>query len=114
MQEVVMVDKVKSGFWGPQIEGVMKEIGRQASICHVRILDPGVIEAVLHNDEAACGSTNPMAFKKMREALMMGFVVREKAFERLGAEDATELVTQIRAAMTSHFGGKLGGSGSHE
>jgi hypothetical protein len=45
---------------------------------------------------------------------MMGFVVREKAFERLGAEDATELVTQIREALIPHFGGKLGGSGTHE
>ena len=109
-----MSDKIKNEFWGNQIEAVMKEIGRQASICRVKILDPGVIEAVLHNDEAATGSTNPLAFKKMRDALMMGFVVREKAFERLGTPDAQALVQQIRETLVAHFGGKLGCSGARE
>jgi hypothetical protein len=108
-----MKDTIRNEFWGGQIEAVMKEIGRQAIICHVKILEPGVIEAVLRNDESACGSTNPMAFRKMREALMMGFVVREKVLERLGAAEGMALVTQIREALLAHIGDKLGGAPAH-
>ena len=103
------MDKIRDEFWGKQMSDVMTQIGREAAIAHVRILDPGVIEAVLHGDEVAAGSRNPLAFKKLREALMMGFVVREKAFERLGAVEATELVTAIRETIVKHFGDKLGG-----
>jgi hypothetical protein len=28
----------------------MSEIAREATICKVRLLDPGVIDAVIHND----------------------------------------------------------------
>ena len=107
-----MSDKIRNEFWGGQLESVMKEIARQSANCHVRILDPGVLEAVLHNDEAACGSDNPLAFKKLRAALMMQSVMREKAFERLGAIEANELITHIRETLVSHFGDKLGGPGA--
>jgi hypothetical protein len=108
-----MTENIRSAFWGGQIEAVMKEIGREAVICHVKLLDPGMIEAVLRNDEAACGSTNPVAFKKMREMLMLGFVVREKAMERLGTLEGDELVKTIRETLVSHLGDKLGGPGVH-
>jgi len=103
-----MADKIRTQFWGGQIEDVMTEIARQASICDVKLLAPGMIEAVLHNNEAASGSTNPMAFKKMRELLMMGFVMREKSVERLGALETQELVTTIREHLMERFD-KLGG-----
>ena len=49
-----MSDKIRAQFWGSQLEGVMKEIAREAAICQVRLLDPGVIEAYL-------GSVNDVA-----------------------------------------------------
>jgi hypothetical protein len=105
-------DRVRGAFWGGQIEAVMKEIAREATICHVRLLDPGMIEAVLRNDESATGSTNPRAFKKMRELLMLGFVVREKTLDRLGTLEGDELVRQIRETLQARFGDKLGGGAS--
>lgn len=104
-----MVDKIRTEWWGSQLDNVMTEIARQAVICDVKLLDPGVIEAVLHNDATACGSTNPIAFKKMRDMLMMGFVVKEKAFDRLGAHEADAIVKELRAALEKRLGGKLGG-----
>jgi hypothetical protein len=104
-----MVDKIRTEWWGSQLDNVMTEIARQAVICDVKLLDPGVIEAVLHNDATACGSTNPIAFKKMRDMLMMGFVVKEKAFDRLGAAEADAIVKELRAALEKRLGGKLGG-----
>jgi hypothetical protein len=103
-----MSDKIRDEFWGHQLDAVFSEIVREASICQVKLLDPGVIEAVLHDNPAVCGHDNPAAFKKLRDLLMMGFVVREKAFERLGALEADALVQAIRERLKARYGGALG------
>lgn len=105
-----MSDKIRTEFWGHQLEGVMKEIAREASICQVKLLDPGVIEAVLHDNASVCGKDNPKAFKKLRELLMMGFVVQGKAVDRLGPLETQELVKTIRQHLSERLGGRLGGS----
>ncbi len=104
-----MSEERKTSVWTHQIDDVMLEVSRQAALCKVRLLDPGIIEAVLHNNESVCGSNNPRAFKKMRDALMMGFVVREKAYDQLGPLEAEELIGSIREKLKQRFGGKLGG-----
>ena len=65
-----MIDKARTLHWGRQIDAVMLEIGREATICKIRLLDPGVIEAVMQNNESICGSNNPRAFTK--SGLMVG------------------------------------------
>ena len=107
-----MSDKIRTEFWGHQLEGVMKEIAREAAICQVKLLDPGVIEAVLHNNPSVCGKDNPLAFKKLRDLLMMGFVVQGKAVERLGPMETEELVKTIRQHLSERLGGRLGGPGA--
>jgi hypothetical protein len=37
-------------FWSRNLDEVDREVARLASICNVRILDPGIIERVLKND----------------------------------------------------------------
>jgi hypothetical protein len=103
-----MIDKVQGRFWGAQLDNVMTEIAREAFICEVKILQPGVIERVLHNDDSVCGTRNPLAFKKLRDLLMMGFVVREKAFEKMGALEADALIKDIRAELSKRFGDGIG------
>jgi hypothetical protein len=107
-----MSEKIRGRFWGRQLEGVMTEIAREASICQVRLLDPGVIEAVLHNNPSVCGKDNPLAFKKLRELLMLGFMVQEKSVKKLGALETEELVKAIREHLRERLGGQLGGSGA--
>jgi len=104
-----MSEEPKTSVWTHQIDDVMLEISRQAALCKVKLLDPGVIEGVLHNNESVCGTSNPRAFKKLRDALMIGFVVREKAYDQLGPVEAEELITSIREKLKERFGGKLGG-----
>lgn len=104
-----MSDSFRNEFWGHQIDAVMSEIVREASICQVKLLDPGVIEAVLHNNPSVCGKDNPVAFKKLRDLLMMGFVVREKTVDRLGALETEAIVTAIREKLQAKYGDKLGG-----
>ena len=88
---------------------LMSEMARQATICKVRLLDPGVIDAVLRNDESVCGTSNPLSFKKLREAMLMGFVVKGKSVDALGPVETEGLVTAIRERIKSHLGDQLGG-----
>ena len=104
-----MSDSIRQRFWGRPIEDLMTEIGREALICDVKLLNPGMIEAVLHNNEAATGSTNPAAFKKLRELLMMGLIVREKAVEKIGPEDVAQITAAVREHLKGRFGDQLGG-----
>lgn len=104
-----MSEERKTSVWTQQIDDVMLEIARQASLCKIKLLDPGVIEAVLQNNEAGCGSSNSRAFKKLRDSLMMGFFMREKAYDKLGPIEANELISSIRGKLQQRFGGKLGG-----
>ena len=106
-----MSSEFRAKFWGRQMDDVMSEIARQATICKVRLLDPGVIDAVLRNDESVCGTSNPIAFKKMRDTLMLGFVVRDKSVEHLGAGETEALTTAIRERLQEYLGGRLGGKG---
>jgi hypothetical protein len=103
-----MVDKIRAEFWGHQLEAMMGEIVREASICQVKLLDPGVVEAVLHDNPSVCGKENPAAFKKLRELLMLGFIVREKAFERVGAAEADAIQQAIREKLIAKYGPSLG------
>ena len=106
-----MSSEFRAKFWGRQMDDVMSEIARQATICKVRLLDPGVIDAVLRNDESVCGTSNPIAFKKMRDTLMLGFVVRDKSVEHLGPGETEALTTAIRERLQEYLGGRLGGKG---
>ena len=106
-----MSSEFRAKFWGRQMDDVMSEIARQATICKVRLLDPGVIDAVLRNDESVCGTSNPIAFKKMRDTLMLGFVVREKSVEHLGPAETEALTKAIRERLQEYLGGRLGGGG---
>ena len=103
-----MSDKIRTDYWGGQIDAVMTEIARAASICQVKLLDPGVIEAVLHNNDSVCGHQNARAFKKLRDLLMMGFIVREKAFDKLGPAEADAVIAAIRDRLNKGLDGRLG------
>jgi len=52
-----------AGWWAKNLGDVDREVARLASICRVRLLDPNVIERVLHNDASVCGNQNRAAFE---------------------------------------------------
>jgi hypothetical protein len=108
-QEFIVADTHRTSRWGRHVDAIMLEIARHALICKVRLLDPGVIEAVIANNDSVCGARNPIAFGKLRDLLRMGFVVRGKAFEQLGAVEAAELVTAVREQLQERLGDRLGG-----
>lgn len=100
-----MSEEIHTKFWSQQLDDLLTEIVREASICQVRLLDPGVVDAVLHDNPSVCGHDNPLAFNKLRELLMMTFVVRGKAFDSLGPIEAEGLIQQISAKLKERLGG---------
>ena len=96
-------------WWAKSLDEVDREIARLATICNVRILDDGVIERVLRNDETVCGSRNPLAFGKLRTTLMMHYHVRDQAVAALGEPKTMALVRSIVENLRTRIGERLGG-----
>lgn len=96
-------------YYSHTLSEVDREVARLASICNVRLLDPGVIERVLGNDATVCGTSNAMAFEKLRNVLMMHYAVRARAVESVGQSGAEAIVRHIVDELKKKFGDRLGG-----
>ena len=77
-------DDLQIAWWAKNLDELDREIARLASICQAKILDPGVVERVLHNDASVCATANPPAFAKLRNLLIMHFLIRKRSAEQLG------------------------------
>jgi hypothetical protein len=99
-------------WWQKNLDEVDREIARLATICNVKILDPGVIERVLQNDATVCGSKNPLAFEKLRAAVMMHYSVRNKAVGAIGQSATAYIVEDIVERLRKTVGDRLGGTPS--
>lgn len=107
-----MADKdsnLGGGWWSKNLEDVDREVARLASICKVPLLDPGVIQRVLDNDAAVCGTSNKPAFDKLRQALMMHYHVRGKAVGAIGEAATQDAIAEIVANIQKRLGKQLGG-----
>ena len=80
-----------AGWWAENLEGIDHEIARLATLCQVRILEPGVIEHVLHKDASVCGTSNDIAFAKLRDMIMFHFAVRQKSADAVGQVQTTQI-----------------------
>jgi hypothetical protein len=90
-------------WWASNLEEVDHEIARLATLCQVRILDPGVIERVLHKDESVCGASNPIAFRKLREMLMLHFAIRQKSADVVGQAQTAEIERYVIERLKQSF-----------
>lgn len=95
-------------WWAKNLDEVDAEVARLAVICEVRILDPGVIERVLHGDATVCGTKNDLAFDKLRNLMMMHYKIRDRAVGVLGEAQTAELVKQIVERLKKRIGTPLG------
>ena len=108
-----MTDKPNEfgGRWyARSLSEIDREIARQASICNVPLLDPGVIERVLKNDASVCGSANPTSFGKLRNTLMMHYSIREQAVADIGETATRQVIEAIVENLRKTLGDRLGGS----
>jgi hypothetical protein len=95
--------------WTKHFDEIDREIAQLASVCKIQILDPGVIERVLHKDTLVCGTQNPRAFEKLRQLLMMHYSVRDKAVVALGEQETMLILDQIVERLRARYGDRLGG-----
>src|ERR1035438_10412634 len=84
-------DTVRIEGWARSLEELDREIGRLALLCRVKILQPGVIDRVLHGERSVCGTDNAAAFAKLRNLLMMHFTLHGKWAVELGEEQITAI-----------------------
>ena len=95
--------------WTKHFDEIDREIAQLASVCKVPILDPGVIERVLHKDTLVCGTQNPRAFEKLRSLLMMHYSVRDRAVVALGEQETMLIMDQIVERLRKRYGDRQGG-----
>ena len=76
--------------WAEDLEEIEREIARLAQLCEIRILEPRVISRVLHGDTSVCGTHNPLAFRMLREMLMLRLAVRDKMGDAFGQAKGVE------------------------
>lgn len=96
------------GFWGGQLDQTADEIARLATICNVRILDPGVIERVIKGDASVCGTSNPAGFQKLRTVVEIHFAVRDKAAENVGERATVQTMDAILEHLRKKYGDRFG------
>jgi len=94
--------------WSKHFDEIDREIAMHAGICKVPLLDPGVIERVLHNDSLVCGTQNPRSFAKLRSLLMMHYSVRERAVVALGEAETMAILGEVVERLRARYGDKLG------
>jgi len=99
-----------AGWWAGNLDDVAREVARLATICNVRILDPGAIERVLEDDASVCGSSNPIAFAKLRSALTMHYHIRGKTAGVIGEANTAKVIAEIVERIKRQTGGRLGGA----
>ena len=95
--------------WMKHFDEIDREIAQLASVCKISILDPGVIERVLHKDTLVCGTQNPPAFEKLRSLLMMHYSVRDRAVVALGEKETLLIMAEIVQRLRRRYGERLGG-----
>ena len=107
-------DDVYQALWAEDLEEIDREIARLALLCQVRILEPGVISRVLHKDTSVCGTHNPLAFRMLREMLMLHLAIRDRSADSFGQAQAVAIEDAIVERLKKSFpdlrNGRLPGS----
>ena len=85
------------------LDDIDTEIARLALLCQVRILDPGVVERVVHNDASVCGTNNPVAFAKLRGMLAFHFGLRASMAGAHGQAPASCIEQQVIDRLRVRF-----------
>ena len=96
------------GWWTNDLEDVDREIARMAMLCEVRLLEPGVVRRVLKKDASVCGTSNPLAFAKLHDLIMLHLAIREKSAEAFGQAQTARVEDYIVERLKKTFPGLAG------
>jgi hypothetical protein len=101
-------DDLQIAWWVKNIEEIDREIARLCLLCQVRILDHGIIERVLKKDASVCGTSNPVAFEKLHNMLMLYFANRKRAVESVGQVETAQIEAHVVEQLRNRFADLLG------
>jgi hypothetical protein len=96
-------DAYGTGWWHDNLDALDREVARMAVLCRVKILEPGVIDRLIQGDDTVCGTTNPLAFRKLHALLLMHFAVRQKSAEALGQPQAAAIEIDVIERLKKSF-----------
>ena len=102
-------DHLQIAWWAKNLDELDREIARLALLCQARILDPGVVEGVLHNDASVCGTANPATFAKLHNLLVMHFAIRKRSVEELGQVRTTAIERDVIERLKKAYGDVVDG-----
>jgi hypothetical protein len=105
-------NEILIAWWAKNLDELDLEVARLALLCRVKILDPGVIERVLHKDASVCGTENPVAFTKLHDMLMLHFAIWEKSADAIGPAKTAQLEAHIIERLKKPFAELLTNPGS--
>jgi|KBSMisStaDraftv2_1062788.scaffolds.fasta_scaffold42642_3 hypothetical protein len=91
------------GWWTDDLEEVDREIARMAMLCGVHVLDPGVIRRVLKKDSSVCGTSNPLAFAKLHDLIMLHLAIRDRSAEAFGQAQTARVEDYIVERLKKTF-----------
>ncbi len=97
------MDPVYRTLWSEDLEEVDREIARLALLCQVRLLEPGVISRVLHRDTSVCGTSNPLAFRMLRDMLMLHLAIRDRFADSFGQPQTAAIEDSILERLKKSF-----------
>lgn len=81
------------------LEAIDLEVGRLAMLCGVSLLQPGVIEAIFHDDDSVCLVRNRIAWDKLRGLLILHYHVVTTSADLDGNLMAAEYVRHSAAKV---------------
>lgn len=94
---------LRTEWWERHLEELDREVGRQALLCRVRLLDTGVLDRVLQGDASVCGADNRLAFEKLQQLLRMHLLIRQKTADELGQRRTLDIETYVIERLRKSF-----------
>lgn len=85
------------------------ELAKFTAVCGLDLLDEHVVERVLHNDRSLCCTPGCPGFEKMRQLLLMHFLVRRDAVAALGETSAHRLIDEVIVRLRERINPRAGG-----
>jgi hypothetical protein len=96
-------DAYLAWWWEENLEQLDRELARLATLCRVKILEPGVIDRLMQGDDTVCNADNPIAFRKLHDLLLMYFLVRQKSADALGQQLTAAIEIRIIERLKKSF-----------
>jgi hypothetical protein len=86
-----------------QFEDVDHELARLAYLCDVDLSNEDNVRGVIADNLPSAAARNPPAFKRMRDLLMLHYVLRERAVESIGAAETQAILEDVIGRIRARF-----------